>query len=258
MITVLSPAKKLSKECSALDLKKSECDFLDESLSLAKVLKGFESEDLQKLMGISKKLSQLNVERFQKWSLPFKDSSARQAIFSFMGDTYTGVDASTLSLEDIKFAQENIRILSGLYGLLRPMDLIMPYRLEMGTKLKTDRGNHLHDFWKSLITKALDDELENHKNDIIVNCASVEYFNAIDTASLRAKVVTPLFKEYRDGKPKIISFFAKRARGSMARYIVNNRISDIDGILSFDYDGYSYNSQLSKEFEPVFTRKSQK
>jgi len=256
MVTLLSPAKKLSTECSALPHAQSQCTFLDQSLELVNILNKIDSVDLQNLMGISENLSLLNLERFKKWKLPFSTASARQAIFSFIGDTYVGLDADTFTSMDLQFAQDNTRILSGLYGLLRPMDLIMPYRLEMGTKLKTNKGTSLYDFWSTHISKSLNDALVSHEKNIIINCASVEYFKVVNMKTLRAEVVTPVFKEIRNGKPGIISFFAKRARGAMARYLITNQINDIDGIISFDLDNYSYNESLSSKYEPVFTRYS--
>ena len=256
MITLLSPAKKLSNECNAMEYTQTQCTFLDQSREIVNILKKFDPIDLQNLMGISENLSFLNFERFKNWRLPFSTESARQAIFSFMGDTYTGLDAGTFTNKDLLFAQDNTRILSGLYGLLRPMDIIMPYRLEMGTKLKTNRGTSLYDFWSTLISNLLNDKLCSHEKSIIINCASVEYFKAVNMKTLKAEVVTPVFKEIRNGKPRIISFFAKRARGAMARYIITNQINDIDGIISFDLDNYSYNESLSSKYEPVFTRYS--
>ena len=256
MITLLSPAKKLSIECCAMEHPQTQCAFLDQSRKIVNILKKFDPIDLQNLMGISENLSFLNFERFKNWRLPFSTDSARQAIFSFTGDTYVGLDAGTFTNKDLQFAQDNTRILSGLYGLLRPMDIIMPYRLEMGTKLKTNRGTSLYDFWSTLISKLLNDELVSHEKSIIINCASVEYFKAVNMKILKAKVVTPVFKEIRNGMPRIISFFAKKARGAMARYIITNQINDIDGIISFDLDNYSYNESLSSRYEPVFTRYS--
>ena len=256
MITLLSPAKKLSIECHAMGYPQTQCSFLDQSRELVNILKKFGPIDLQNLMGISENLSLLNLERFKSWRLPFSTESARQAVFSFMGDTYVGLDAGTFTNKDLQFAQDNTRILSGLYGLLRPMDLIMPYRLEMGTKLKTNRGVRLHDYWSTLISKSLNEELVSHEKSILINCASVEYFKAVNTKTLRAKIVTPVFKEIRNGKPRVISFFAKRSRGALARYIITNQINDIDGIISFDLDNYSYNESLSSRYGPVFTRYS--
>ena len=256
MITLLSPAKKLSPDCFAASYAQTQCMFLEQSQELVNILKKFDLTDLQKVMGISGNLSSLTSKRFKDWELPFSVDSARQAIFSFEGETYVGLSADTLTTRNLEFAQNNIRILSGLYGLLRPMDIIMPYRLEMSTKLKTNKGTSLYDFWGDLISKLLIDELAYHEKKIIINCASVEYFKAVNMKIVEAKVVTPVFKEVRNGKPKIISFFAKKARGAMARYIITNSISDIDGIMSFDLDNYSYDESLSSRYKPVFIRYS--
>ena len=256
MITLLSPAKKLSGESCAIDYTYSQCSFLNQSQQLVDILKNYDPIDLQELMGISENLSLLNWERYKSWSLPFDPESSRQAAFTFMGDTYVGLGANKLSKKDLQFAQDNTRILSGLYGILRPMDLIKPYRLEMGTRLKTASGTFIHNFWSTLVTEFLNKELKSHNNKIIINCASLEYFNAIDTDTLKADIVTPVFKEIRNGQPKVISFFAKRARGAMARYIITNQINDIDGIVSFDLDSYTYDESLSSRFGPVFTRYS--
>ena len=256
MITLLSPAKKLSGECCAIDYTYSQCSFLNQSQLLVNILKNYDPIDLQELMGISENLSLLNWERYKSWSLPFDPESSRQAAFTFRGDTYLGLDANKLSKKDLQFTQDNTRILSGLYGILRPMDLIMPYRLEMGTKLKIESGTYIHDFWSTLVTEFLNKELKSHNNNIIINCASIEYFKAIDTDTLKADIITPVFKEIRNGQPKVISFFAKRARGAMARYIITNQINDIDGIVSFNLDSYNYNEKLSSRFKPVFTRYS--
>ena len=254
MITVISPAKKLSSDCSAADGLQSTCEFLDPASTLVKLLKKFQPDMLSDIMNISENLSILNWERYQNWSIPFHSDSARQAMYTFTGDTYTGFDIATLSKADIKFCQQHTRILSGLYGLLRPMDLIMPYRLEMGTRLDHGNGNDLYAFWGDIITKTLNRELISHKQRVIINCASVEYFKGIDMSKLEAVVVTPVFKEIKKGKPKIVSFFAKKARGAMARYIVQNRIHNPANIHDFDHDGYFYNPSLSTPNTPVFTR----
>ena len=254
MITVISPAKKLSSDCSAADGLQSTCEFLDPASTLVKLLKKFQPDMLSDIMNISENLSILNWERYQNWSIPFHSDSARQAMYTFTGDTYTGFDIATLSKADIKFCQQHTRILSGLYGLLRPMDLIMPYRLEMGTRLNNEKGKDLYSFWRDMITKTLNKELISHKQKVIINCASVEYFKVVDLNNLTADVVIPVFKEIKNGKPKIVSFFAKKARGAMARYIVQNRIEIPAKIRDFDQDGYRYNSSLSTVNMPVFTR----
>ena len=254
MITVISPAKKLSEECSAAEVSYSQSDHLKKTTELANQLKNFEPSHLQDLMSISEKLSILNWERYQNWQLPFTANNSRQAFFTFKGDTYTGLDAESLNKKELAFAQDHTRILSGLYGLLKPLDLIMPYRLEMGTKLENNSGENLYDFWGNTLTKYLQDELSTHSSKFIINCASVEYFKSIDNGSLKSQVVTPAFKEIKNGKPRIVSFFAKKARGMMARYIIQNQINNVDDIKQFDLGGYSYNSDLSQDFEPVFTR----
>lgn len=254
MITVISPAKKLSKECFAYSSDHTKPELLSESSTLVEGLKNLEPAALRGLMGISENLSILNWERYQSWNLPFKESNSRQAFFVFQGDTYKGLDAESLTKNDLSFAQNHTRILSGLYGMLRPLDLIMPYRLEMSTKLKNKFGKNLYDFWSDKLSKSINKEIESHAEKSIINCASLEYFKSIDSKSLNAKIVTPLFKEIKSGKVKMVSFYAKKARGMMARYIIKNKINNVDDIMKFDLGGYSYNHSLSTILEPVFTR----
>ena len=225
--------------------------------NLVNKIKEFDPPKLQLLMGISEKLSELNWERYQSWSGSVETEESREAIFTFMGDTYTGLDAFTLSANDIIFAQDNTRILSGLYGILKPLDLIQPYRLEMGTKLENESGKNLYFFWNNTLSNSINQELKVHKNSSIINCASIEYFKSINNPDLQAStVITPQFKEIKNGKNRMISFYAKKARGMMARYIIQNRIEDPKDILSFNLGGYSYNKSLSTELDPVFTRYS--
>lgn len=254
MITVISPAKKLSDECHAYEADHSQPAYLVKSTELVDQLKSYEPSHLQSLMGISEKLSVLNWERYQSWNPSFSSNNSRQAFFTFKGDTYTGLDADTLSSEDLSFSQNHTRILSGLYGVLKPLDLIMPYRLEMGTKIENKFGKNLYDFWGDELVADLEKDLSNHDSRYIVNCASVEYFKSIDKDSLSGKVITPVFKEIKEGKARIVSFFAKKARGMMARYIIQNQINDPDQIRKFDLGGYEYNDSLSNTMEPVFTR----
>ena len=254
MITVISPAKKLSDECHAYEADHSQPAYLVKSTELVDQLKSYEPSHLQSLMGISEKLSVLNWERYQSWNPSFSSNNSRQAFFTFKGDTYTGLDADTLSTEDLSFSQNHTRILSGLYGVLKPLDLIMPYRLEMGTKIENKFGKNLYDFWGDELVANLEKDLSNHDSRYIVNCASVEYFKSIDKDSLNGKVITPVFKEIKEGKARIVSFFAKKARGMMARYIIQNQINDPDEIRKFDLGGYEYNDSLSNTMEPVFTR----
>ena len=254
MITVLSPAKKLSKEC----IKKTENHnmprFLDQSLELVSQLKGMEPGDLMSLMGISENLAILNWERMQNWNRSLRPESSMESAYCFLGDTYTGLDAESLNDNDMDFAQKHTRILSGLYGILRPLDLMMPYRLEMGTKLKNKVGKDLYEYWGDTLSNSISEELSNHQHNVVINCASIEYFRSIDRPSLNAEVITPQFKEYKNGKLKMISFFAKRARGMMARYIIQNKINDGKDILSFNLGGYSYDPSISSPASPVFTR----
>ena len=256
MITVLSPAKKLSKDCFSEGNRFSKPVFLDQSSNLVSILKSYDPPALQSLMGISENLSELNWERFQSWTTNISPDDSRQAVYSFKGDTYTGLDADTLKDSDLDFAQNNIRILSGLYGLLKPLDLMLPYRLEMGTKLENKHGKNLYEFWGDSLSKTLSKELENHKNKIIINCASNEYFKSIDNSSLDADVIDPQFKEIKNGKTRIISFFAKKARGMMARWIIENKITDFEKLSGFNVDGYKYSKAESTATSPVFLRKA--
>tara|TARA_Y100000590_G_scaffold454965_1_gene602725 strand:- start:432 stop:1205 length:774 start_codon:yes stop_codon:yes gene_type:complete len=254
MLTVLSPAKKLSKECVAHTENYDLPQFINDSEGLVKQLKTMEPRDLMSLMGISENLAILNWERMQNWSKSFKPNNSRESVYSFLGDTYAGLDANSLSKNDLQFSQKNTRILSGLYGILKPLDLIKPYRLEMGTRMKNDRGRNLYDYWNDVLAKSLNQELKNHTENTIINCASVEYFKSIDRPILDADIITPQFKEMKNGKLKMISFFAKKARGMMARFIIQNRINNADGILAFNLGGYSYDASISTPFDPVFTR----
>jgi len=205
-------------------------------------------------MGISADLGELNFKRFQEWQLPFTPENSKQAILAFNGDVYQGLNATTLSKENFETAQSKLRILSGLYGVLKPFDLIQPYRLEMGTKLKYFKSKDLYSFWNPLITKKINEAVSHSGNKVLVNLASNEYFKSIDKKKLKAEIVTPDFKELKNGKYAMISFFAKRARGLMTRFIIENNISDPADLLAFDVEGYSFNSRLSKQDNPVFTR----
>ena len=254
MLTVLSPAKKLSNECYSDTESPQPPQFLNQSEELVAQLKQMDPVDLMSLMGISENLATLNWERMQAWNKSFKPNNSREAVYSFKGDTYIGLDVETLDPDDLLFAQDNIRILSGLYGILRPLDLIMPYRLEMGTKLKNRLGNNLYEYWNDTLAHSFNKELNSHGGNVVINCASVEYFKSIDRPALGAKVITPQFKEIKEGKLRMISFFAKKARGMMARFIIQNRIENEKDILAFNLGGYTFNYSLSTPLEPVFTR----
>lgn len=254
MLTVLSPAKKLSKDCFVKSDRYQKPQFLEESKDLVSRLKKMTPPELMSLMTISENLAELNWERMQKWNEVFNPKNSREAIFSFMGDTYSGLDADSLTDRDLEFAQKNIRILSGLYGILRPLDLMKPYRLEMGTTFANEKGKNLYEYWDDSLAKSIKKDLRNHRENIVINCASLEYFKAIDYPSLNADIITPHFKDMKNGQYKMISFYAKKARGMMARFIIQNQIESIDDILAFDLGGYSYNASLSVPNQPCFTR----
>ena len=225
MLAIISPAKTLDFETLSLTNSSSCPEFLDHSQNLIDTLRTLPQSKLCSLMSISSKLAALNEQRYQEWSLPFTTSNAKQAIMAFKGDVYTGFTFEEYNEKDFAYTQKHLRILSGLYGLLRPLDLIQPYRLEMGTKLATPQGKNLYDFWGSKITNSLNGAIKNSGIQILVNLASNEYYNAVDKTVLQGRVITPIFKDYKNGDLKIISFFAKKARGAMSDYLVRHRIN---------------------------------
>ena len=257
MLILVSPAKTLDYE-SELDVKDfSVAPLLSDSELLIKELQQKNPDDLSSLMGLSEKLSLLNFDRNMNWRRPTKPSdSARQAIFAFKGDVYQGLDASSLSKSEIKYANKNLCILSGLYGLLKPLDLMYPYRLEMGTKMKNKRGNNLYEFWGSKVTELLNDLAMDNRSKAIVNLASVEYFSVLKTDQINLPIINPVFKDYKNGQYKIVSFFAKKARGLMSRFIIQNKIKKSEDLMDFNLDGYRYSKKESKENSPVFLRKN--
>jgi len=252
MKIVISPAKSLDFETKVPTLEFTEGIFLNEAEKLSGALKKKSPKKLCELMSISQNLGELNWQRNQNWQLPFSLNNAKQAVFAFKGDVYIGLDAYSLSEIQIKQLQKKLRILSGQYGLLKPLDLMQPYRLEMGTKLKIGRKNNLYEFWDTKITKELNSELD--ENEVFVNLASNEYFKVIKSKLLKVPVITPVFKDYKNGKLKIISFFAKKARGLMVRYIIDKNIENAEDLKGFNYEGYAFDSNLSTEKELVFTR----
>ncbi|WP_452224197.1 peroxide stress protein YaaA [Lacinutrix chionoecetis] len=252
MKLVLSPAKSLDFETKLPIIKASEALFLEQSQRLNKILKKKSVKSLSKLMSISDALSKLNYERNQEWQLPFTKDNARQAVYAFNGDVYRGLDAYTIPEDKIDILQDKVRILSGLYGLLKPLDLIQAYRLEMGTKMPVGTKKNLYEFWKKNIVKALNEELED--NEVFVNLASNEYFKVIDTKALKVPIVTVDFKEFKNGKYKTIAIFAKVARGLMARYIVDNDAETIEDLKGFTAEGYGLSDELSSKNHLVFTR----
>ncbi|MBG7630680.1 MAG: peroxide stress protein YaaA [Bacteroidetes bacterium] len=252
MKIVISPAKSLDFETKVPTSKYTEGIFLNEAEKLNGVLKKKTPKKLSELMSISPNLGELNWQRNQDWQLPFTLQNAKQAVFAFKGDVYIGLDAYSLSQDKIDQLQNKLRILSGQYGLLKPLDLIQPYRLEMGTKLKVGRNDNLYQYWGTKVTDALNPELE--PEEVFVNLASNEYFKVLKPKLIKAPVITPVFKDYKDGKLKMISFFAKKARGLMVRYIIDNNIETAEELKGFNSEGYAFDSNLSSEKELVFTR----
>ena len=257
MLTVIAPAKTLDYESNLPTDNFSVSSHLTKTKILIRELRTKDPEKLSGLMGISEKLAFLNFERNMNWSIPKKPSdSSRQALFAFKGDVYLGLDALSLEKKDIKFAQDHLRILSGLYGILKPLDLIAPYRLEMGTKLIVGDNNNLYEFWGNDLTESINRDLKNQNNKTLINLASVEYFSSINKNNLSGQVISPIFKDYKNGEYKIISFFAKKARGMMARFIIDNKIDDPKDLQSFDVSKYKYNKKESTDLFPVFFRKN--
>ena len=249
MLVVVSPAKKLDMS-DAPGVAVTEPAFAEDARTLADVARDLSVKDLQKLMGISENLAKLNVDRFRD----FGAMDRKPAALAFAGDTYTGLEAGSLDEEEMVFAQRHLRILSGLYGLLRPLDAIEPYRLEMGSRLKTPRGKSLYEYWGDRIAEALNAQAEEVGSEILVNCASQEYFGAVAPGALSLRVITPVFMEEKPDGPKIVSFFAKQARGAMARFIVQRRLVDPAGLTDFDTGGYEFRPDLSATDKPVFVR----
>lgn len=234
----------------------TKADFLKESKQLIGELRALSPHGISSLMSISDKLGVLNYDRFAAWKTPFTPANAKQAIFAFQGDVYTGMQADAFSAEDIAFAQNHLRILSGLYGLLRPLDLMQAYRLEMGTSFANARGKNLYEFWGDTITQAINKQLKQLQSDVVINLASTEYFGAVKPKLLNADIITPVFKDQKNGQYKIISFFAKKARGMMAAYIIQNRITQPENIKHFTTAGYQFQPAMSSKSEWVFTREA--
>ncbi|MEG1853910.1 MAG: peroxide stress protein YaaA [Acinetobacter sp.] len=254
MLALISPAKTLDY-ASALPMDLFTLPrLLEHSQELIDISRKLSVSDLSSLMHISEKIAKLNVERFNDWQSELNFSNARQAIFAFKGDVYTGLDAYHLKDTDIEFAQQHLRMLSGLYGLLRPLDLMMPYRLEMGIKLKNARGHNLYEFWGSHITDLIHQDLEETNSNLLLNLASDEYYKAVISTHLKAEIIKPVFLDQKNGQYKVISFYAKKARGLMARYMIENKIEKVDELKSFDIDGYSFDAASSLKGELVFKR----
>ena len=255
MLTLISPAKTLDYDSPHSLTSWTEPRFQKQSSELIGTLKPLGKKRVAKLMNLSDKLATLNVERYQSYSQKFTPENSRPSIMAFKGDVYIGLEAQTLSKPDLNYAQKHLRILSGLYGLLRPFDLMQPYRLEMGTDLKNKRGKNLYEFWEDTLTECINEELHENKGKVVVNLASKEYFGAVKPAQIDAEIVSPVFLDWKNGEYKIISFFAKKARGSMARYLVRERIKSLKKLRQFDYDGYQFDAERSTNDKPVFIRK---
>ena len=257
MLVVVSPAKNLDYKTPVATSEYTQPKFMPKTEELVATCQTLAPADLSSLMGISDKLAVLNAERFASFTQPFTPDNARQAMYAFNGDVYAGLDAHSMSVDDVTFAQAHLRILSGLYGVLQPLDLMQPYRLEMGTKLATERGKNLYEFWDDALTEALDKELAEQPHQVLVNLASNEYFSAVKPKALNAQVITPVFKDEKNGKIKIISFYAKKARGLMARYAADHQVENAEDLKFFDVDGYKFDPEQSSETDWVFTRKQE-
>ncbi len=255
MLMVISPAKNLDESKLDRQLPTTTYDFHQDSELLINILKTKNEFDLMELMKISNKLANLNLDRYNAWKWPFPEQKAKAAVMIFKGDVYQGLDAPSLSDEQLDYAQKHLRILSGLYGLLRPLDLMLPYRLEMGTKLPNPRGDNLYQFWGNKITDKLNQQLKSLQSNTLVNLASIEYFKAVNAKILNANIITPIFKDWKKDKYKIISFYAKKARGMMARYAIEHHIRDAEQLKGFDSAGYAFDEAESNENQWVFKRR---
>ncbi|MEC6412737.1 peroxide stress protein YaaA [Achromobacter xylosoxidans] len=255
MLFLLSPAKKLDYDSPVHVETHTQPLFVDQAAALIKVLKTKTADDIAELMSLSPALSELNVQRYAHWKRTFTQANSRQAVLAFNGDVYEGLEASTLSAKQLDWAQEHVAILSGLYGVLRPLDLMQPYRLEMGARLETSKGKNLYEYWGSGIADYLNERQAGQKAPVIVNLASEEYFKAVDLKALKARVVQCVFQDWKNGAWKIISFHAKRARGLMARYAILHKVSKPEGLHGFDLEGYRYDASASTEDRLVFRRK---
>ena len=252
MLVVISPAKRL--DWTERDVEVTAPDFQDDAIRLSKTARNLTLGNLKKLMDLSDDLARLNRDRYRAFADAPALEATRPAALAFAGDTYQGLEAGSLEADEMARAQDHLRILSGLYGVLRPLDAIQPYRLEMGSKLKTRRGKNLYEYWRDQLSKALNAQANKVGSDVLINCASQEYFGAVDLKALKLRVITPVFMEDKAGSPKIVSFFAKKARGAMARHIVQHRLTDPQALLEFDSGGYAYRADLSEADKPVFVR----
>lgn len=258
MLVVVSPAKTLDYETPATTSRYTQPEFLQHSAELIEVCRQLAPAEIAALMKVSDKIAGLNAARFAQWQPEFTPENAKQAVLAFKGDVYTGLNANTLSEAELDYAQSHFRMLSGLYGLLKPLDLMMPYRLEMGTKLQNPRGSNLYHFWGDTITQALNQALEQQGDELLINLASNEYFKSVQPKKLNGRVITPIFKDCKNGQYKIISFYAKKARGLMSRFIIQNQPSDIEALKAFDAEGYYFSEADSSADTLTFLRDEQK
>lgn len=254
MLSVISPAKTLDYDSPVTTRKATQPEFLERSQTLIEDARRLEPSDIRSLMGVSENIAALNHQRFMDWHRPFDKDNARQAILAFKGDVYTGLEAQSMDAKQLAYAQKHLRILSGLYGLLRPLDLMQAYRLEMGLRFSNSGGKNLYEFWGDALTNSLNKQLQKTDTPVLLNLASNEYFKAVKPGALEGEVITPVFKDLKNGKYKIISFFAKKARGQMARYIVDREINDVAALKKYRVAGYRYNAAESSARELVFTR----
>ena len=254
MKIIISPAKKIDSSKNRNNIPYSEPYFLDKSIELVNILKDFSPTELSRLMGVSANLGLLNADRYLSWSLPFNLNNAKQAILSFKGSVFRAMNPEDFNKTDFVFAQKHLRILSGLYGILKPLDLIQPYRLEMGTKIRTENAKDLYQFWRETLTCNLAEDINNDKTRCLLNLASNEYSKSLNLKELGVSIITPIFKDFKNGKLKVISFFAKKARGNMCRYIIKNKINSYEKIIDFCEEGYIFDKELSSDSEFVFVR----
>ncbi len=255
MLIVISPAKTLDFDPAPKKLKYTQPAMLEQSEELINILTTKSPADIEKLMKISPKLAEMNTERYHTWSRPFSQDNAKQAMLAFKGDVYTGLEAENFSEKEFDYAQDHIRILSGLYGVLRPLDLMQAYRLEMGIKLENPEGKNLYEFWGNSITQQINRQLQSIDSKTLLNLASNEYFKSIKAKEVEADIVTPIFKDWKNGQYKIISFYAKKARGVMSAWVVQNQVEELDALLEFSQTGYEYSPNDSDALNPVFIRK---
>lgn len=254
MLAVISPAKKLDFNPVETTLPLTQPEFLSQTKKLITRSRKLSALDLKQLMKISDDLSELNRKRFKAMKFPLTPDNAKPAAYAFNGDTYTGLQAPRFSEQDMVYAQDHLRILSGLYGLVRPLDLIQPYRLEMGSRLDTERGSDLYQFWGDRLARKLSSLLKEHETPVLINLASTEYFKAVKRENLKADIITPVFKEIKGNEAKIIGFFAKKARGMMARFMIENRLDKVEGLKDFTLEGYNFQPTLSSDNEYIYTR----